>query len=386
MPGPVASVFCCPDCTGGEVLSRSTGRLNARLSTLQGYDEMIIETQVGAPATTIASILAMAGENKLTANVITTDTGASVVGVGGSLPSERLDLPGISRIEPVHKPFMLASSEMRGPSTVMVGDVAIGSGTPITIAGPCVIESRESLIEVARAVQQAGADVLRGGAFKPRTSPYSFQGLGEEGLKHLAEAGSVTGMPVVTEVMEPGDVELVAQYADMMQIGSRNMANFPLLKRVGRSQTPVLLKRGFSATVEEFLMSAEYILSHGNQNVVLCERGIRGFDAMFRFNLDLNAIPALKELSHLPVIVDPSHGTGKRSLVPRMAMAGMAAGADGLILEVHPDPDSALCDAMQTITPDTLMQIQRGMAALHRALEPVFAPQTMPDPVFAAAD
>jgi 3-deoxy-7-phosphoheptulonate synthase len=268
----------------------------------------------------------------------------------------------------------------------MVGDVAIGDGMPVTMAGPCVIEDRESLIENAQAVKAAGARILRGGAFKPRTSPYAFQGLGEEGLRHLAEAGHVTGMPVVTEVMEPEQVQLVAAYSDMLQIGSRNMANFPLLKKVGASDRPVLLKRGFSATIEEFLMSAEYILSHGNPNVVLCERGIRGFDNAFRFNLDLNAVPALKERSHLPVVVDPSHGTGHRSLVPRMAMAGIAAGADGLIVEVHPEPDSAMCDGPQTITPATLAQIQQGMEALHRTLTPIFAPVVVPEPMVAAAD
>lgn len=347
---------------------------------------MIIEMQQDAPESTRMTILGEARKRNLTANALTNDHGATVIGIGGSIPGDQLDLPGISRIEPVHKPFMMASSEMRGHSTVMVGDIPVGMSDPVTIAGPCVIESRDSLIQAARAVRAAGAQILRGGAFKPRTSPYSFQGLGEEGLRHLAAAREVTGMPVVTEVMEPDQVDLVSEYADMLQIGSRNMANFPLLKRVGRGQKPVLLKRGFSATVEEFLMSAEYILSHGNPNVILCERGIRGFDAMFRFNLDLNAIPALKELSHLPVIVDPSHGTGKRSLVARMAMAGMAAGADGLIVEVHPNPDSALCDAMQTITPDTLSQIQRGVIALQNALNPVFEPVAMPEPLLAAAD
>jgi 3-deoxy-7-phosphoheptulonate synthase len=269
---------------------------------------------------------------------------------------------------------------------VKVGNVAIGGGQPVIMAGPCVIENRDDLIEDALAVQRAGAVILRGGAYKPRTSPYSFQGLGEEGLRHLAAAREATGMPVVTEVMEPDQVELVAEYADILQIGSRNMANFPLLKRAGHSSRPVLLKRGFSATMEEFLMSAEYILAHGNPNVILCERGVRGFDAAFRFNLDLNIVPALKELTHLPIVVDPSHGTGRRSLVPRMAMAGMAAGADGLSSEVHPDPDSAMCDASQTITPATLDQIRRGMMAMQAALEPIFTPQPIADPLVAVAD
>lgn len=347
---------------------------------------MIIETAANAPKSTTELIVQMAAERKLTANVLMNEHDANVIGIGGALPVELLDLPGVARIDAVHKPYMMASNEMRASSTVMVGEVPVGNGELVTMAGPCVIEDRASLIENARAVQQAGATILRGGAFKPRTSPYSFQGLGEEGLQHLAAARDITGMPVVTEVMEPEQVDLVAEYADMLQIGSRNMANFPLLKRVGLSGKPVLLKRGFSATIEEFLMSAEYILAHGNPNVVLCERGVRGFDAAFRFNLDLNVIPAIKELSHLPIIVDPSHGTGRRSLVPRMAMAGVAAGADGIIVEVHPDPDSAMCDASQTITPDTLAQIQRGVHALHDALAPVFAPEVELQPLAAAAD
>jgi 3-deoxy-7-phosphoheptulonate synthase len=236
------------------------------------------------------------------------------------------------------------------------------------MAGPCVVEGKDQLLEAAEAVKAAGADILRGGAFKPRSSPYSFQGLGVEGLQHLAAARAQTGLPVVTEVMEPEQVEMVAEYADMLQIGSRNMANFPLLRRVGAVKTPVLLKRGFSATVEEWLMSAEYILASGNPNVVLCERGIRAFDPLVRFTLDLNAVPLAKELSHLPVIVDPSHGTGKRSLVSRMAVAGIAAGADGLIIEVHPDPERALCDASQTILPAELARIHRGAHAVRAAL------------------
>lgn len=345
---------------------------------------MIIELQMDAPETTTVAILGAASARRLTANVMRNERGAEVIGIGGSIQIDQLDVPGIERVEAVHKPFMLASRELREASTVMVGDVPVGNGQPVIMAGPCVVEDRESLIAGARAAQRAGATILRGGAFKPRTSPYSFQGLGEEGLRHLAAARDATGMPVVTEVMEPEQVELVAGYADMLQIGSRNMANFPLLKRVGKSGKPVLLKRGFAATIEEFLMSAEYILAHGNPSVVLCERGIRGFDSMFRFNLDLNAVPGLKEVSHLPVIVDPSHGTGVRSLVPRMAMAGMAAGADGLIIEVHPNPESAMCDASQTITPDTLADIHRGMMAVHAALQPIFAPDLAP--VMVAAD
>jgi 3-deoxy-7-phosphoheptulonate synthase len=265
---------------------------------------------------------------------------------------------------------MLASREARphAPTVVKLGDVRIGGGRPVLMAGPCVVEGRAALLAAARAVKAAGADVLRGGAFKPRTSPYAFQGLGEEGLRHLAAAREATGLPVVTEVMEPDQVALVAAYADMLQVGARNMANFPLLRRVGEAGKPVLLKRGFSATVEEWLMSAEYVLAGGNPHVVLCERGIRGFDPALRFTLDLTAVPLAKELTHLPVIVDPSHGTGKRSLVGRMALAGLAAGADGLIVEVHPDPERARCDAAQTITPAELAAINRSARALHAAL------------------
>jgi len=345
---------------------------------------MIIELQASVPASTTAAILEAAKVRRLTANLVRNERDAQVIGIGGSIPIDQMGLPGIARVEPVHKPFMMASRELRDSSTVMVGNVPVGNGDPVIMAGPCVVEDLDGLVEGARAAQHAGASILRGGAFKPRTSPYSFQGLGELGLQHLAAARDATGMPVVTEVMEPGEVDLVASYADMLQVGSRNMANFPLLKRVGDSDKPVLLKRGFSATVEEFLMSAEYILSHGNPNVILCERGIRGFDTMFRFNLDLNAVPGLKELTHLPVIVDPSHGTGHRSLVPRMAMAGIAAGADGLIVEVHPTPETAMCDAAQTITPGTLADIHRGMVAIHSALAPIFAPEAMP--VAVAAD
>ena len=274
-------------------------------------------------------------------------------------------------MRPVHKPYMLASLEARGASSVRIGDVTIGEGAaePVVMAGPCSIESRENLIAIARAAKANGAHILRGGAFKPRTSPYSFQGLGEEGLRHLADAREATGMPVVTEVMEVDQVDLVAGYADMLQIGTRNMANFSLLKRVGASGKPVLLKRGFSATIDELLMSAEYLLAHGSADVVLCERGIRTFDSTFRFNLDLNAVPGLKELTHLPVIVDPCHGTGRRSLVKPMALAGLAAGADGLMVEVHPNPDAALSDGYQTITPDELGHISRVARAMLGAIE-----------------
>jgi 3-deoxy-7-phosphoheptulonate synthase len=331
---------------------------------------MIVAMSTDAPASTTDAVLAAARSAGLEARAMSDGHGGSLVGIHGSLDPDALDLPGIAGIHPKHKPYMLASREHRphAPTIVRVGDVRIGGGRPVVMAGPCVVEGRAELIEAAVAVTAAGADMLRGGAFKPRTSPYSFQGLGEEGLQHLAAARDVTGLPVVTEVMEPEYVDLVAGYADMLQIGSRNMANFPLLRRAGQTDKPILLKRGFSATVEEWLMSAEYILAAGNPNVVLCERGIRAFDPAFRFTLDLNAVPLLRELTHLPVVVDPSHGTGKRSLVGRMALAGLAAGADGLMVEVHPDPEVAMCDGSQTITPADLRAIIRSGRALQAAL------------------
>ncbi len=330
---------------------------------------MLISLTADAPRATLDAIVGSAREAGRQARVMPDGRGATVIGVDGAISADLLDLPGIGAVSGAHKPYMLASREHRGPSVVRVGGVEIGGGRPVLMAGPCVVEGRDEMIGAAEAVKAAGADILRGGAFKPRSSPYAFQGFGEAGLEHLAAARAVTGLPVVTEVLEPEQVELVAGYADMIQIGARNMANFPLLRRVGATDTPVLLKRGFSATVEEWLMSAEYILSGGNPNVVLCERGVRGFDPLLRFSLDLNAVPLAKELSHLPVIVDPSHGTGKRSLVGRMALAGIAAGADGLIIEAHPDPERSLCDAAQTIVPAELARIRRSVVAMHAALE-----------------
>lgn len=289
-------------------------------------------------------------------------------------------LEGVEKVLPILKPFKLVSREFRNESTIVrVGEVAFGGPEVPIIAGPCSVESREQIMETAAAVKNAGARLLRGGAFKPRTSPYSFQGLEEEGLKLLAEAREVYGLPIVTEVMGTDTVDLVAHYADVLQIGARNMQNFNLLRAVGRTGKPVLLKRGMSATVEEWLMAAEYILSEGNFNVILCERGIRTFETATRFTLDLNAVPVVKELSHLPVIVDPSHGTGKWSLVTPMARAAIAAGADGLIVEVHPRPEEALSDGSQSLTPKHFAQLVDSVApvatAVGRRLEPVVAPR-----------
>jgi len=272
----------------------------------------------------------------------------------------------VERIVSTGTPYQLVSRAFQSEdSVVVVGDlpgsqpVTIGGSAPVVIAGPCAVESREQLMEIARAVKDAGAQVLRGGAFKPRTSPYQFQGLGIEGLQLLAEAREETGLPIITEVMEPEMVDVVAQYADVLQIGSRNMQNFPLLRAAGShaARRPVMLKRGLASTIDEWLLAAEYIVAAGNPNVILCERGIRSFDTHTRNLLDLACVPLLHELTHLPVIVDPSHATGRRELVPTMSRAAIAAGAHGLILETHTDPNSALCDGRQSITPAQLRTI-----------------------------
>jgi 3-deoxy-7-phosphoheptulonate synthase len=250
-----------------------------------------------------------------------------------------------------------------------VGGATIGGGTLSVMAGPCSVESRDQLMATADAVAAAGATILRGGAFKPRTSPYTFQGLGMEGLELLAEARERTGLPIVTEVMEPGQVDLVAEHADLLQVGARNMQNYPLLMAVGRSSRPVLLKRGLSATIEEWLMAAEYIVSSGNPSVVLCERGIRTFETSTRNTLDLAAVPLLRHLTHLPVVVDPSHATGKRSLVRPMALAAVAAGADGIMVEVHPDPDEALSDGEQSITLEGFAEMAPVLRRIHEEVQ-----------------
>ncbi len=278
-------------------------------------------------------------------------------------------LDGVERVVPLLGPFKLASRDFRKENSVFSIDGSqIGGKKIILIAGPCAVESREQLIESALAVKKSGAVALRGGAFKPRTSPYSFQGLGEEGLKILAEARDMVGLAIVTEVVSPEQVSLVAQYADVLQIGARNMQNYALLNAVGESHKPVLLKRGLSSTIEEFLNAAEYILSHNNPRVILCERGIRTFETYTRNTLDINAIPVLKSLSHLPVVVDPSHGTGKREYVAAVSRAAIAAGADGLIVEVHPDPENALSDGAQSLRPQ---EFENLMAELRPVAEAV---------------
>ena len=296
----------------------------------------------------------------------------TVIGVIGDeekLQAEPLQaIEGVESVVPILKPYKLASREFHPENTIIeVKGVRIGGGHLGMIAGPCAIESEERLVEIASAVRAAGANILRGGAFKPRTSPYTFQGLGEDGLRILKDVGQRFGMPTVTEIMDPRQVELVDRYADMFQIGARNMQNFDLLKEVGRARRPVLLKRGLSATVKELLMSAEYVLSQGNLQVILCERGVRSFDDSTRNLLDLSAVPNVQGLSHLPIIVDPSHATGRTDLIPSMALAAVAAGADGVHIEVHSCPEKALSDGPQSLLPtqyDSLMTQLRQLADL----------------------
>jgi 3-deoxy-7-phosphoheptulonate synthase len=279
-------------------------------------------------------------------------------------------LPGVAEVVPVSRPFKLASREVIAEDTVVrVGSVPVGAGVPLAfMAGPCSVESREQTLQTARAVRAAGATILRGGAFKPRSSPYNFRGLGVPGLEILEEARAETGLAIVTEVLTPGDVDAVARVADCLQIGARNMQNFSLLDAVGDQPKPVLLKRGNSATIEEFLLSAEYVLARGNRNVILCERGIRTFEKYTRNTFDVNAIPLLKRLSHLPVVGDPSHGTGKWYLVAPVALAAVAAGADGLLIEVHPSPDHALSDGFQSLTFDNFSALVGRASAVARAV------------------
>ncbi|MBM3271273.1 MAG: 3-deoxy-7-phosphoheptulonate synthase [Candidatus Sericytochromatia bacterium] len=282
-----------------------------------------------------------------------------------------LRLDGVLEIVPIRRPYKLVSREAHPPDTIVrVGSLEIGGPDKLHVmAGPCSVESREQLMETAEAVKQAGATILRGGAFKPRTSPYAFQGLGEEALRYLAEARERFGMPIITEVMDSEDVPVVSHYADILQIGARNMQNFTLLRKVARTGKPIMLKRGPSATIEEFLLAAEYILSEGNRDVLLCERGLRGVEQTFMRNtLDIAAVPVIKRESHLPVIVDPSHGTGKWYLVAPLAKAGMVAGADGLMVEVHPRPAEALSDGPQALLPGTFDRLMAELRAITQAL------------------
>ena len=316
---------------------------------------MLIVMHRNATQKQIGAVTAAVEKMGLTASPIpgSERTAIGVLGNKGYVDDISIrDLPGVKDVIHVSKPYKMVSRDFHPrPTIIKIGSVEIGEGrSPVIIAGPCAVESEDQIIRTARAVKAAGADLLRGGAFKPRTGPYTFQGLKEEGLKLLALAKQETGLPIVSEVMTSENVELVARYVDVLQVGARNMQNFDLLREVGRIRKPVLLKRGLSATIEEFLAAAEYILAEGNSQVILCERGIRTFETATRNSLDLSVVPIIKELSHLPIVVDPSHATGKRSLVPPMAKAALVAGAHGIMIEVHPEPEKALSDGPQSLT------------------------------------
>lgn len=298
-------------------------------------------------------------------------TAIGLVGNDGRVESARLEgLPGVREVIRVSKPYKQVSREWRDEDTIVRLDngIALGGTEVVLMAGPCAVEGREQILEIAHRMRETGVSVLRGGAFKPRTSPYSFQGLGEKGLELLALAREKTGLAVVTEAVDSESVRLVAEYADILQIGARNMQNYPLLKRAGRAGKPVLLKRGMSATINELLLAAEYLLTAGNPNVILCERGVRSFDNQTRNLLDLTAIPLVKSLTHLPIVADPSHGTGVRSKVTPMARAAVAAGADGLIIEVHPDPPTALSDGAQSLYPNDFAELVAQCGPIARAI------------------
>ncbi len=333
---------------------------------------MIIVMQKGATTRQIANITARVEQSGRQVHLSEGEERTIIGVVGDGRPLDRAQfemMEGVEKIVPILSPFKLASRDFRPQDTlVRINGLQAGGSKIVVMAGPCAVESREQLLAAARAVQAAGATVLRGGAFKPRSSPYSFQGLGLEGLKLLAEARKETGLLVVTEVISPETVPLVSSYVDILQVGARNMQNFALLHAVGEAQKPVLLKRGLMSTMEELLMSAEYILSHGNDRVMLCERGIRTFEPYTRNTLDINAVPMLKQLTHLPVFVDPSHGTGKWSLVGPVARAAVAAGADGLEIEVHPDPEQAMSDGAQSLKPERFVRLMEELRAVAQAV------------------
>jgi len=323
--------------------------------------EMMIVMQETATSQDVERILERLESAGASGHVSTGDV-VTVIGVMGErdviagLPLEAY--PGVDKVVPILRPYKLVSREFRRSDTVItVGGTSLGGGHVALIAGPCSVESREQLLEAARLAQQAGATMLRGGAFKPRTSPYAFQGLGIEGLEILAEARRCSGLPIVTELMDPRHLEDVAAYSDIIQIGARNMQNFQLLSSVGEVDRPVLLKRGLAATIDELLMAAEYIVKEGNDRVILCERGIRTFETATRNTLDISAIPIIKQRSHLPVVVDPSHATGRVELVEPLSLAAIAAGADGIMIEMHPTPETALSDGAQSLDPDQFARV-----------------------------
>ncbi len=335
----------------------------------------IIVMRPGATAKEIRHIVKKLKGKGFRAN-ISKGTERTVIGVIGDTSKVTEDesnafasLSGVEKIHRIIKPFKLASRDFKSKDThIKIGKNTIGGKKIHIIAGPCAVENMPILLKITNEVKKAGATFIRGGAFKPRTSPYSFQGLGEEGLKFLAEAREQSGLPVVTELMDPRDIDIILKYADVIQIGARNMQNFRLLREVGFHTKPIVLKRGLSATIKELLMAAEYIISQGNNKVILCERGIRTFETATRNTLDLNAVPVLKNLSHLPVIVDPSHGAGKWDLVAPMAKAAIAAGADGLIIEVHTKPEEALSDGEQSLKPDKFYTLMKELKAVAKAV------------------
>lgn len=333
---------------------------------------MIIVMQTGATKDQIHQVERELGNLGYKTHPIFGEVKTVIAAVGDQrLPNPELitGLPGVEGIMPIMKPYKLVSRELKpAGTTIQIDDLTIGGREIVIMAGPCAVENEEVFFETARQVKEAGAKILRGGAFKPRTSPYSFQGLEEEGLKILAQARQETGLKIVTEVVDTRDVEVVAKYADILQIGARNMQNFRLLREAGASGKPILLKRGLSATIEEWLMAAEYILSSGNSQVILCERGIRTFETATRNTIDLSAIPVVKELSHLPIIADPSHATGSWKYVDALAKAAVAAGADGLLIEVHCDPARALCDGPQSLRPDRFVQLVQELKAVAAAV------------------
>jgi 3-deoxy-7-phosphoheptulonate synthase len=334
---------------------------------------MILITQATVTAAQIDHIVARIEGFGLRSQIMREDSRVviSVLGPEDLIREKPLGaIPGVESVVPVMKPYKLVVQENGSlPPPVSIGGVKIGSGQRVAlISGPCSVESKEQVLAIATLVKNAGASVLRGGAFKPRTSPYSFQGLGEDGLRFLAEARAATGLPIITEIMDTRDLSLMEKYTDCLQIGSRNMQNFALLKEVGRSRLPVMLKRGFSATINDLLLSAEYILSEGNPNVLLCERGIRTFETMTRNTLDLNAVPILKAKTRLPVVVDPTHGIGLREFIPQMSLAAVAAGADALMIEVHNDPEQARSDGEQALQPEVFADLVRRIRAVAEAV------------------
>ena len=345
---------------------------------------MMIIMRTDATKGQIAAVVERVEMNGLRAHLSQGDERTVIGAIGDGrvvIKEQFLYLPGVDRVIPISRPYKIASREFIPENSLFPLDgVNVGDNGIVLIAGPCSVENRTQLLETAHAVREAGAHALRGGAYKPRTSPYSFQGLGEAGLELLAEARQETGMPIVTEIMAPEDIPLLTRYTDVLQVGARNMQNYALLNAVGKSQHPVLLKRSMMATIEELLMAAEYVLSHGNRKIMLCERGIRTFETVTRNTTDINAIPALKSLTHLPILLDPSHSTGHWEYVAAVARAGIAAGADGLIVEVHVNPSEALSDGNQSLKPERfaelVSQIRAVAGAVGRSLAPLLEPET----------